>query len=208
MLPTDEGYESPGSEASDAEQSKAARLFMISAPESASLPRCTDALVSYLEEQALKGSKKEEQILDRMAYTLASRRTIYSWRTAVTASSVNELIANLKAQKTGKRAAKQPRLLFIFTGQGAQWATMGLGLMRHKVFASSVWKADKYMTSLGADWRVFEELAASAEQSHIAMAKFSQPLCTVLQVALVDLLKFWGVEASAVVGHSSGEIGA
>lgn len=39
-------------------------------------------------------------------------------------------------------------------------------------------------------------------------AEFSQPLCTALQVALVDLLMSWKVTAGAVVGHSSGEIAA
>jgi acyl transferase domain-containing protein len=39
-------------------------------------------------------------------------------------------------------------------------------------------------------------------------AQFSQPLCTVIQVALVDLLVSWGITPSVVVGHSSGEIAA
>lgn len=37
---------------------------------------------------------------------------------------------------------------------------------------------------------------------------YSQTLCTVLQVALVDLLQAWGVNTRTVVGHSSGEIAA
>lgn len=40
------------------------------------------------------------------------------------------------------------------------------------------------------------------------MAAFSQPMCTALQVALVDLLRSWGIKPSAVAGHSSGEIAA
>lgn len=52
------------------------------------------------------------------------------------------------------------------------------------------------------------ELSKEGPQSRINEAEFSQPLCTVLQVALVDLLAFWGVKARAVAGHSSGEIAA
>lgn len=37
---------------------------------------------------------------------------------------------------------------------------------------------------------------------------YSQPACTALQIALVDLLSSWGVVPSAVLGHSSGEIAA
>ena len=45
-------------------------------------------------------------------------------------------------------------------------------------------------------------------ESQIDQAEFSQPLCTAIQIALVDLLSHWGIRPSAVVGHSSGEIAA
>lgn len=40
------------------------------------------------------------------------------------------------------------------------------------------------------------------------MAQFSQPLCTAVQLMLVNLLRSWGVQPSSVIGHSSGEIAA
>lgn len=53
-----------------------------------------------------------------------------------------------------------------------------------------------------------DELAAGKAASRINDAEFSQPLCTALQIALVNLLGTWNVHPAAVVGHSSGEIGA
>ena len=44
--------------------------------------------------------------------------------------------------------------------------------------------------------------------SRINEPEFSQPLCTVLQVALIDLLRSLDVSPAVVVGHSSGEIAA
>lgn len=38
--------------------------------------------------------------------------------------------------------------------------------------------------------------------------EFSQPLCTVLQIALVELLQSFGIVPDAAIGHSSGEIAA
>ena len=46
------------------------------------------------------------------------------------------------------------------------------------------------------------------DETVISEAQFSQPICTALQVALVDLLATWDIKPSAVVGHSSGEIAA
>ena len=45
-------------------------------------------------------------------------------------------------------------------------------------------------------------------KTNIDQASFSQPICTALQIALVDLYASWGITPSAVVGHSSGEIAA
>jgi malonyl CoA-acyl carrier protein transacylase len=42
----------------------------------------------------------------------------------------------------------------------------------------------------------------------LRQAEYAQPLCTVLQIALVDLLESLAIKPSAVVGHSSGEIAA
>jgi acyl transferase domain-containing protein len=42
----------------------------------------------------------------------------------------------------------------------------------------------------------------------INSAEFAQPICTAVQIALVNLLRKWNILPSAVVGHSSGEIAA
>jgi len=57
-------------------------------------------------------------------------------------------------------------------------------------------------------WSLVEELSRDADSSRLQEAAFSQPLCTVVQVILVDILRIAGIDFSAVVGHSSGEIGA
>lgn len=44
--------------------------------------------------------------------------------------------------------------------------------------------------------------------SNVDDAEFSQPLCTIVQVALVDLLDSFGLRPVKVAGHSSGEIAA
>ncbi len=53
-----------------------------------------------------------------------------------------------------------------------------------------------------------EELLRQDNPARIQSAEISQPLCTAVQLALVDLLRECGITFSAVVGHSSGEIAA
>jgi acyl transferase domain-containing protein len=55
---------------------------------------------------------------------------------------------------------------------------------------------------------VTDELLESKESSKINILKLNQALCTAIQVALVDLLRSFGLFPVVVVGHSSGEIAA
>ncbi|KAI1348897.1 polyketide synthase [Xylaria sp. FL0043] len=143
-----------------------------------------------------------------LAFTLAAKRTHFNWRTAFVANSVESLKDTLTEKLEVKRVGADHGLAFVFTGQGAQWARMGMELVHYPVFKESVELADKYLKELGSTWSVIDELSKALEDSRIHEAEFSQPLCTVLQVALVDLLTFWGVIPQAVAGHSSGEIAA
>ena len=53
-----------------------------------------------------------------------------------------------------------------------------------------------------------DELSRSFETSQVGSVHLSQPLCTALQLALVELLASWDIRPTAVTGHSSGEIAA
>ncbi|KAG6361100.1 hypothetical protein INS49_009324 [Diaporthe citri] len=91
---------------------------------------------------------------------------------------------------------------------GAQWASMGVELLAFSVFGESVEYADAYLRSIGSTWSAVDELCKPAATSNIHIPSLAQPLCTILQIALVDLLSSWNIHPQAVVGHSSGEIAA
>jgi acyl transferase domain-containing protein len=89
-----------------------------------------------------------------------------------------------------------PVVGFVFTGQGAQWARMGHELMvYHPSFLATIRKLDQFLGSLpnGPDWTLEDVLLEDESMSRVNEAEFSQPLCTALQVALVDLLQSWGI---------------
>ncbi|KAI0102777.1 thiolase-like protein [Nemania sp. FL0031] len=143
-----------------------------------------------------------------LAFTLATKRTYFNWRAAFVANSIESMQDTLEEKLEVKRVVADPGLALIFTGQGAQWARMGMELAHYPVFSKSLQLADSYLKELGSSWSTIDELSKTSKESRINEAEFSQPLCTVLQVALVDLLNFWGVSPRAITGHSSGEIAA
>lgn len=176
--------------------------------------------------QTLLFSADTEQALDRVlssyqkhfmqhnfsvkdvSYTLDSRRTHLTWRSTLTVTSPSDFEKLASRSSLARKVHdKEPRLGFVFTGQGAQWFGMGRELMLYPTFAESVRKADKHLQSLGCPWSA-STMFTSLKKLSIDDPTSSQTLCTVLQVALVDLLERCGVSPAAVVGHSSGEIAA
>ncbi|EHK49839.1 polyketide synthase [Trichoderma atroviride IMI 206040] len=159
--------------------------------------------------------------LSNLAWTLQTRRTQFPHRIYISASTQEELVKKLnnvanQAASTPTRAIHATedlpaRILGIFTGQGAQWPSMGRRLYeKSKRFRQTIDELEKALSNLPIppSWSLSGELVASDENSRIHEATISQPLCTALQIALVDLLYASGITFSAVVGHSSGEISA
>jgi acyl transferase domain-containing protein len=85
---------------------------------------------------------------------------------------------------------------------------MGRQLLQYQIFLDCIEHADQYLKTIGSEWSLMTELLKNEENSIINLPRISQPLCTALQVGLVDLLEHWGVKPQTVVGHSSGEIAA
>lgn len=90
-------------------------------------------------------------------------------------------------------------------------AAMGKALQQSSnVYSATIQKLDAVLRTCPnpPNWSLQKELIAPASESRLDEAALSQPLCTAIQIALVDLLQHSGVTFSAVVGHSSGEISA
>ncbi|KAJ0163303.1 Lovastatin diketide synthase LovF [Colletotrichum tanaceti] len=196
-----------------------ARLYPITSQDRNGLARAKKALSDFLKSSSSLSSWTQEQqadFLGSVAYTLSEKRSHFQWKTYVVASSssvaeVAETMNKKDAAVPETLSSRTPRLGFVFTGQGAQWPGMGMALSEaYPVFRESIEAADAYLRDqLGCRWSAVRELGEPDKtRSNIGAAEYSQPLCTILQVALVDLLKSWNISPDAVTGHSSGEIAA
>lgn len=155
-----------------------------------------------------------------LAYTLQHRRSTLAYRKFVPAPTVQqaiEALENIGDTSLGTRYAQLSRpakILGIFTSQGAQWPRMGARLIETSTFAKRrIAELDEALQSLPdpADrptWKIRDQLLAGKDTSRITEAALSQPLCSAVQIVLVDILRAADIAFTAVVGHSSGEIGA
>ncbi|KAI1129525.1 hypothetical protein F5Y10DRAFT_290905 [Nemania abortiva] len=192
--------------------------YIFSAATEKSLEATLEAYSSFL------GENQETVKARDLAWTLRERRSTLSCRLSLPAGSLSELKSSIdsklkehreqkKALTTRSSVTNAPRILGVFTGQGAQYARMGAELLEKSALArNTIDELETYLASLPEEdrpsWSLTAELAAAPEASRLDQAALSQPLCTALQIVLVDLLRAAGVEFSGVIGHSSGEIGA
>ena len=187
------------------------RLLILSSNSKESLRMTIENLKAYV----TRRKETDENFLDDLAHTICCRRSLLPFRLAQTASTVTELLERLADPCLDDELVKprkvldRPSLCFVFSGQGAQWPGMARELFGHyPVFERSIIAAEAHFTRLGAAWNLRTELFKADEVSSINKASLSQPLCTAIQMALVDLFRAWNIRPHVVVGHSSGEIAA
>ena len=123
---------------------------------------------------------------------------MFQWRVTAVASSREDLITALEHGHI-IRAGPKSGILGVFTGQGAQHYAMARGLFECGEFKQSIQAADKYLTDvLKAGWSVKTELTRSEADSKIHAPQMAQPLCTIVQIALIELLGSWGIAFNTV----------
>ncbi|KAH8171057.1 AMP-binding enzyme domain-containing protein [Sarocladium implicatum] len=195
--------------------------LLFSAASGSSLLRSVTEFVEYLK-------KNPEADLDAISWVLQTRRTTHRVRAHFSATTRAAIIESMEAWITASEKLApaeigyQPKLvnpreipgvLGVFTGQGAQWPEMGRELLKTSpLFRKTLQSCEDVLTALPASdvpsWSLIEQLTLPAASSQLSKAELSQPLCTAVQLGLVELLKVSGVQFDAVVGHSSGEIAA
>ncbi|KAK2760578.1 polyketide synthase [Colletotrichum kahawae] len=147
-----------------------------------------------------------------IAYTLSARRSKLGQRTfrIVNKEDVTTGL-QVPSPKFSSNPSEAPRLGFVFTGQGAQWHAMGAQLFEYAAFRVVIEHLDSVVASLpggSPSWTLADILSGRCDADRVNAPEVSQPICTAVQVGLVDLLATWGVRPSGVVGHSSGEMAA
>ncbi|KAF5620208.1 polyketide synthase [Fusarium sp. NRRL 52700] len=154
--------------------------------------------------------------IDSLAYTLTKGRDHLSHRTFILADldKSGKLLRSMRTTSGDGdfHMIKRLPLGFVFTGQGAQYPGMAKELLTSsEPFRSTIRRLDSVLQALAPehapDWSL-EETISDSSVSLINEVERSQPACTAVQIAIVDLFRSWGVQCNAVVGHSSGEIAA
>ena len=126
-------------------------LLMWSARDEAALRRMLHLYDGYIKTHVHGDAK----FLRDLAYTLSARRTLMPWRSfSVVQRQAPPEDLDLTTARC-ERAVRDVGGAFIFTGQGAQYANMGMQLLRYPIFKDTLAEADAIFKELGAEWSLF-----------------------------------------------------
>jgi len=188
--------------------SRAYQLVLLSAKSENALNTSTSSLVEYIK-------LNSHANLADVAYTYQNGRKIFDWRRMVVCHDIADCASALETLDPRKVLTffQEPMnrgIVFMFSGQGSQYVNMGLELYRSEsTFRAAVDRcAEILRASLSLDLRDIlypdggnlDEIAGKLEQTSIA-----QPALFTVEYALAKLWMSWGINPSAMVGHSIGE---
>ncbi|MFG2905894.1 type I polyketide synthase [Kitasatospora sp. NPDC048286] len=147
---------------------------------------------------------------------LAHGRARFDERAVVLAGERDELLAGLGALASGqdedtssvvRGSGAGGKLVMVFPGQGSQWLGMARELLADSpVFRSRMEECAKALAP-HVDWELLD-VVAGEDGGWMERVDVVQPVLFAVMVSLAALWRSYGVEPSAVVGHSQGEIAA
>lgn len=145
--------------------------------------------------------------LPDVAFTSQEHRRHFPHRLAVAATDAASAAAAL-ASAPSRVAVRRPKVVFLFPGQGAEAPGMAAwAYERYPSFAADVDAGCAVVSSLlGVDLR--DLLIGTDPDGLIHRTDLTQPALVLHEYALGRLLLSWGVQPSALIGHSVGEFAA
>ncbi|MYQ50108.1 MULTISPECIES: type I polyketide synthase [unclassified Streptomyces] len=200
---------SAGTGATDAGAPSAAVPWVLSGRTAEAVKAQADRLHTYLTEHP------ELSSVD-IGYSLATTRTAFEHRAAVVGDDRAALLGGLAALASGDRApglvegtvARSARTVFVFPGQGSQWAGMARELLGHApAFADRIAACERALAP-HLDWSPLAVLREEPDAPPLDRVDVVQPVLFAVMVSLAELWRAHGIVPDAVVGHSQGEIAA
>jgi acyl transferase domain-containing protein len=162
-------------------------------------------------------SPADSVFLGNLAFTANTGREHFAHRAAVTAASRAELRDKLRAFAVDPaeteiacgqvQSDRPPRIAFLFTGQGAQYAGMGRTLYETQPTFRAALDACAEALRSRLD-RPLLSLLEPETGGLLDQTGYTQPVMFSIEYALASLWRSWGIEPDAVMGHSVGEFAA
>lgn len=177
--------------------------------------RTAAAIATLADRYEPKVRQSEKSRWADIAYTAAVGRSHFDRRAVVIADNREELADGLLALKDERRQANvrlgkrqsagQLSIAAMFTGQGSQYAEMGMGLYRSQpTYREAMDQCDAIIQSIRGK-SVLRVIAGTEPGESLHDTTWTQPALFALEYSLSKLWQYWGLQPDYLIGHSVGE---
>ncbi|MFF2851893.1 SDR family NAD(P)-dependent oxidoreductase, partial [Streptomyces sp. NPDC058001] len=178
--------------------------------------RTAEGLVAQVERLAQFADERPELDSMNAGFSLAGSRSVLEHRAVVLGQDRDDLVAGLRSLASGAQAAGvvsgvgdvRGRVVFVFPGQGSQWAGMAVELLESSVVFGEAFAECDRVLGASTGWSVADVVRGAVGAPSLERIEVLQPVLFAVQVSLAALWRSMGVEPAAVVGHSQGEVAA
>ena len=183
-------------------------LILLSAKTSTALDTATENLLTYL--------KQHPDInLANVAYTLKVGRRAFNHRRILVCECVEDAVSVLTTRRkeiilTAYQDHREQPVIFMFSGQGSQYANMGRQLYeieptfkKHVDACAAILQPHLSLDIRSLLYPKSEEVETASNQ--LQQTSLTQSGLFVTEYALAQLFMSWGVRPEAMIGHSIGE---
>ena len=175
----------------------------------------TEEALQQLVEKYCQYLANTEHFLGDICFTAQTKRSHFSHRLSIVASSVTELREQLTTLNTDRSSEikigkvpenYEPKLAFLFTGQGSQYVNMGRQLYETQpTFHATLDRCAAILEPYLEQPLLSVLYPEEGVNSPLNDTAYTQPALFAIEYALFELWKSWGIQPDVVMGHSVGE---
>jgi acyl transferase domain-containing protein/surfactin synthase thioesterase subunit len=180
-------------------------LLTLSAKTEKALGELANRYIQYFQ------SSPDASLLD-ICFTANVGRQHFKHRLFVVANSIEQAreqlsdFANCKHNLKCPSTPKNPKIAFLYTGQGSQYIDMGRQLYETQpIFREAIDRCDQILRTCLEKPLLSVLYPEVKADSPIHQTAYTQPTLFAIEYALTQLWQSWGIQPTTVIGHSVGE---
>jgi len=184
-------------------------LFTLSAKNENSLMELSRRYVSHL-------NTHPSMPIEDICFTANAGRSHFDHRLATIVASSGQLYERMKAFSNNRSSdeiickqvveVEEPKIAFIFTGQGPQYVNMGKQLYEtQQTFRKAMDRCEELLRPYLKKSLSSVLYPKTNEESPLNNPSYAQPALFALEYSLAELWRSWGIEPSMVMGKGMGE---